>query len=95
MSVQPLPVLTDGMLLRVCGEYLEMPGLRVTQKQAQRLWGLDEAVCAQVLDFLVKARFLRRSDVGSYARWGEGAVVLPELRMAHASLPPAAATRTA
>src|SRR5262245_25358211 len=31
----------DDVLRRVQGEYLEMPGLRLTEAQARRLWGLD------------------------------------------------------
>ena len=35
----------DQMLQRIQGEFVEMPGLRLTAAQAQRLWGLD-AKCA-------------------------------------------------
>jgi DNA-binding IclR family transcriptional regulator len=42
-------------------EYLEMPGLCLTFEQAQRLWGLDEATCRDLLDALVDARFLRET----------------------------------
>jgi hypothetical protein len=45
------------VLRRVQGEYIEMPGLRLTIAQAQRLWGLDRAVC--VTRFW--ARSLRRN----------------------------------
>ena len=86
MSLHSASILTDQMLSRVCGEYLEMPGLRLTQPQAQRLWGLDEPICTQVLEFLVEVKFLQRSGVGSYARCGEGAVAIPDLRMAKAHL---------
>jgi hypothetical protein len=50
------------------GEYLEMPGLRLTQVQARRLWGLDEGVCARVLQMLVDERFLRITGDGRYVR---------------------------
>ena len=63
-----------------------MPGLRLTREQAQRLWGLDEATCVEVLEFLAEVKFLQRSDAGLYARCGEGAVRVPELRMAKANL---------
>lgn len=86
MNLHPPSNLTDQMLSRVCGEYLEMPGLRLTQKQAQRLWGMDEATCRQILEFLVEVKFLRMSDVGSYARSAEGIVAVPHLRMAKATL---------
>jgi hypothetical protein len=62
----------DGMLQRVCGEFLEMPGLRLTCKQAQRLWGLDEPTCRQLLEYLVGAGFLRPSGNGMYARTSPG-----------------------
>ena len=31
----------DDVLQRIQGEFVEMPGLRLTAAQAQRLWGLD------------------------------------------------------
>lgn len=49
---------TDTILNRIRGEFLEMPGLRLTCEQAQRLCGLDRAVCQRALDWLVDARFL-------------------------------------
>ena len=58
----------DRLLQRVYGEFLEMPGLRLTCQQAQRLWGLDEPTCRELLDFLVDARFLCRPTRGAYSR---------------------------
>ena len=60
---QPLEVLR-----RVKGEYLEMPGLRLTIAQAQRLWGLDRAVCDALLGTLVDAKFLFRTRDGAFVR---------------------------
>ena len=74
----------DDMLRRISGEYLEMPGLRLARPQAQRLWGLDRHTCSQLLDSLVEAKFLRRTDDGMYARLTDGAVAAPPLRMAAA-----------
>ena len=54
----------DQMLRRIYGEYLEMPGLRLTRAQAQRLWGLDEETCAQLLQSLTEDKFLYRRDDG-------------------------------
>ena len=68
-------------LQRVCCEFLEMPGLHLTCKQAQRLWGLDEPVCLQVLECLVDAGFLRRHGEGIYARLTEGRVEFPLARL--------------
>ena len=56
------------VLPRVRGEYLEMPGLRLTIAQAQRLWGLDRAVCDALLGALVEAKFLFRTRDGAYMR---------------------------
>jgi hypothetical protein len=62
------PSQQDEILRRICGEYLEMPGLRLKQEQAQRLWGLDGQTCAQLLDVLVATGFLRRLPDGTYGR---------------------------
>jgi hypothetical protein len=53
---------------RVRGEYLEMPGLRLTAEQAQRLWRLDQRACDAVLGALVQARFLARTRDGAFVR---------------------------
>jgi len=50
----------------VRGEFLEMPGLRLTKKQAQRLWALDVATCDALLSTLESSRFLRRTRDGEY-----------------------------
>ena len=60
---QPLDVLR-----RVRGEYIEMPGLRLTTAQAQRLWGLDRAACDALLSALVDAKFLFRTRDGAFVR---------------------------
>jgi hypothetical protein len=63
----------NGLALqRAQSEFLEMPGLRLTSQQAQRLWGLDEATCLAVLESLVEAKFLYRSGRGMYGRTTEG-----------------------
>jgi hypothetical protein len=61
---QPL----DDVLRRVQGEYIEMPGLRLTTAQAQRLWGLDRAACDALLGALVDAKFLFRTRDGAFMR---------------------------
>jgi hypothetical protein len=49
-------------------EYLEIPGLHLTKKQVQRLWGLDAVMCDALLEELVDVRFLRRTHAGAYVR---------------------------
>jgi hypothetical protein len=53
---------------RIRGEFLEMPGLRLTSEQARRLWRLDETACEAVLGALVDARFLARTRDGAFIR---------------------------
>ena len=58
----------DEVLRRVQGEFLEMPGLRLTESQARRLWGLDSISCQSLLDALVDAKFLFRTQDGAFMR---------------------------
>jgi hypothetical protein len=59
---QGLRALGDVELLhRVHGEYMEMPGLRLTLEQACRLWNADAATSLGVLNQLVDKQFLRLS----------------------------------
>ena len=58
----------DDVLRRVKGEFLEMPGLRLTEPQARRLWGLDGASCGALLKALVEAKFLFRTRDGAFMR---------------------------
>ena len=61
------PTVNELMLERIYGEFLEMPGLRLTCQQAQRLWGLDEQSCLALLEFLVEAKFLCQPGHGGGA----------------------------
>lgn len=58
----------DDVLQRIQGEYVEMPGLRLTPAQAQRLWGLERDVCNALLGALVDAKFLAQTRDGAYVR---------------------------
>ena len=49
MTLAYQDVAISDALRRVKGEYLEMPGLRLTPAQAQRLWGLDRESCQALL----------------------------------------------
>ena len=59
-------------LERLRAEFLEMPGLRLTVKQVQRLCGVEPTMCKAVLDAMVDAKFLRRKPDGTYARLSDG-----------------------
>ena len=43
-----------------------MPGLILTRRQFQRLWGLDTETCDRVINALVDAHFLQPRANGSY-----------------------------
>jgi hypothetical protein len=90
-----LNVSRDQIIRRISGEYLEMPGLRLTTEQAQRLWGLDQQSCCDILAELVATSFLIRTADGRYARPSEDVVRFPPARMARAALAPAKPTREA
>lgn len=67
MLAEPMtPLTVTDWLEFIQTEYLEMPGLSLTQAQARRLWGLDEPTCGELLDALVAARFLRETHRQTY-----------------------------
>jgi hypothetical protein len=51
---------------RAEAEYREMPGLKLTTQQAARLWQLDTAATARLLDAMVAAGVLCRARDGAY-----------------------------
>jgi hypothetical protein len=57
----------DNLLRRVRDEFVEMPGLSLTEGQASRLWQVDP-MTATLLRQLVEARFLARTGAGLYRR---------------------------
>jgi hypothetical protein len=65
---------TDDVLRRVRGEFMEMPGLRLTEAQARKLWGLDAESCGALLDALVDTKFLFRTTDGAFMRVESAAV---------------------
>ncbi len=59
---------TQALLHRIQGEFLEMPGLCLTPRQAERLWGLTAPDCSSVLRALVEVGFLRQRADGRFVR---------------------------
>ena len=53
---------------RIRAEYCEMPGLKLTPRQAQRLWGLDRESCDALLSDLISEGFLSRTRDGAFVR---------------------------
>ena len=58
----------DAITQRVHAEFMEMPDLRLTRQQVQRLCGVEESACQTVLDALVESKFLSQKPGGVYAR---------------------------
>ena len=58
----------ERIVCRIREEFREMPGLRLTPAQATRLWGMEHAVCREVIDKLVEASFLRWTPSGAVTR---------------------------
>jgi hypothetical protein len=56
------------LLQRIRAEYQEMPGLCLTLRQAQRLWGLDERRAQAVFTALYRAGFLHLTKNDSFVR---------------------------
>ena len=53
---------------RIRSEFLEMPGMRLTAAQVQRLCGIDNLICEAVLAALVDSNFLSHHADGMYSR---------------------------
>ena len=68
---------TADLVRRIRGEYLEMPGLRVTARQAQRLFGLDVITCDEVLACLLQSGFLSYTVDGMFKLTQPGDQVAP------------------
>jgi hypothetical protein len=64
----------DEMLRRIQCDYLEMPDLRLSRAQAQRVWQLDEGTCTQLLDSLAENGLLQRGHDGTYALLADRAI---------------------
>jgi hypothetical protein len=83
----------DAHVRRLRAEYLEMPGLKLTRPQVERLCGLDTVTCEAALSALVEIGFLRVATDGRYVRCTDGPAAPLATRMAKAHLPAAHHTR--
>jgi hypothetical protein len=59
---------TPALLAQIRGEFLEMPGLHLTLRQAGRLWNLDPVTCDVALRILVDEHFLGHTRLGGFRR---------------------------
>jgi hypothetical protein len=66
VSIVPGVGPSGDLICRIRSEYLEMPGLRLTAREAQRLFGLDATTCDGILDHLRESGFLSRTNDGIF-----------------------------
>ena len=57
----------EDLVMRIQGDFLDHPALKLTLTMAQERFGMDDATCAGVLGALVEARVLRERH-GVYSR---------------------------
>jgi len=55
-------------LVRMQTEWMEMPQLKITRPQAQRLWSLSNEVCESAFATLIRKGFLVQAPDGAYVR---------------------------
>ena len=94
MSDRPPAQARADILRRIRGEYLEMPGLRLTCAQAVRLWAIDLPLCRELMEDLTHEHFLRRRDDGTYARAMDGTQIFPPFHAVKAGTAPTDAKPT-
>ena len=61
---QPLAPWRSDLKERIHAEFMEMPGLSLSVKQAARLFGVPDDVCEYVLSQLVEQQLLRVAPGG-------------------------------
>ena len=83
------PRAREDIIRRVQGEFLEMPGLRLTEPQARRLWALEPSLCNAVLAELVENGFLLRTRDGAFVRVDVASPVKAGRHTAHRKTPAA------
>ena len=80
----------DDVIARVRAEFVEMPGLRLTREQVQRLCGVERVICGVVLKALVDAKVLCANTDGTFARLTDGDVPRRRAAKAEVSVEPRA-----
>jgi hypothetical protein len=66
-------VITADWIDLIRAEYVEMPGLSLTEPQVERLWNLTSDIAETLLSELERAHFLRLTKKGTYVRADLGA----------------------
>jgi hypothetical protein len=68
---------TTRLVERIRDEYTAMPGLKLTEEQVCRLWGVGHDTCSAALDLLLAEGFLHQTGTGKYVALPRPACVVP------------------
>ena len=71
------PPLIAALVERVRGEFLNIPGLCLTEAQACRFWNMEPLVCAAILRAFVDTGFLVKTRAGMYCTYGTSRLLSP------------------
>jgi len=71
-AIPPAEIDISRWLRLMRAEYVEIPGLSLTEPQVRRLWGLDTLMATALLSALLDVGFLRRTGRGTYVRADQG-----------------------
>jgi hypothetical protein len=69
------------LLQRIRAEFAEMPCLRLTRAQAQRLFGLKPDICDRILATLVAERMIFRDSDHQYRAFDDMPLMVPKARV--------------
>lgn len=75
MNTQIPTIDHDAAIVRIAVDYIEMPDLIVTARQAGRLWNIPADVCERALAALVERGFLVQTRAGAFLRRTSGAAM--------------------
>lgn len=65
----------EAAVARIAVDYIEMPDLVVTARQAGRLWNIPADVCDRALASLVDSGFLMQTRAGAFLRRASGSAM--------------------
>lgn len=71
-NILPAEATIPRWLQLIRAEYVEVPGLHLTEPQVRRLWGLDTVTAEALLSALLDVKFLKRTRQGAYVRADQG-----------------------
>ena len=63
------PTRIAALLTKIQDEFLEVPNLNLTRRQAAARFDVDEVLCGAVLRVLADASVLARTSSGNYVRY--------------------------